>query len=141
MGYKPVQYCQCFVYAAVMTTLGRALGIPTRPTTTFQSAHDTERNRAIDKFYDASWTPIKGVTSDSIWSFHVWAEMWFTRPDLAAQGLCARNGKTCHDGWQAVDATPQELSAGGSGLVSQTDAVCERSKIPTRAPYSARGRL
>ena len=54
-----------------MTTLGRALGIPSRPTTAFQSAHDTDRNRAIDKFYDPEWNPVSGITSDSIWSFHV----------------------------------------------------------------------
>ena len=45
----------------VMTTIGRALGIPTRPTTAFQSAHDTDRNRAIDKFYNATWFPISGI--------------------------------------------------------------------------------
>jgi len=92
---------------------------------TFQSAHDTERNRAIDKFYEIqgqTWEPIKddAPTSDSVWSFHVWNDFYFKRPDLSSR--CAEFGmsrsKTCGDGWQSVDATPQELSVGGRGVDS-----------------------
>ncbi|KTF73584.1 hypothetical protein cypCar_00032823 [Cyprinus carpio] len=36
------------------------------------------------------------------WNFHVWVESWMKRPDLG-QG---------YDGWQVLDATPQERSAG-----------------------------
>ena len=45
-----VQFCQCFVYAGVLTTFGRALGIATRPVTTFQSAHDVNSVRRKDFF-------------------------------------------------------------------------------------------
>lgn len=37
-------------------------------------------------------------------NFHVWVECWMRRPDLGAG----------FDGWQVVDPTPQEKSAGGS---------------------------
>jgi len=105
---RPVQYCQCFVFAGVVTTIGRSLGIPTRPVTNFQSAHDTNANRGIEVFYDHNLTsgvykPIKRVHEDSVWSFHVWNEMYFDREDI-------ENG----DGWQVVDSTPQEASAGGN---------------------------
>lgn len=40
------------------------------------------------------------LNSDSIWNFHVWNEVWMGRPDLGSK----------YDGWQAVDATPQEQS-------------------------------
>jgi len=111
-----VQYCQCFVFAGVMTTIGRSLGIPSRPVTTFQSAHDTNANRAIEKYYevkDGFWEPRDGAypfenVHDSVWSFHVWNEMYMRRPDL--EGQC---GRTSANGWQAVDATPQELSVSG----------------------------
>lgn len=36
-------------------------------------------------------------------NFHVWVECWMRRPDLG-EGF---------DGWQVVDPTPQEKSAGG----------------------------
>lgn len=39
-------------------------------------------------------------------NFHVWNESWFRRPDLP-------DG---YDGWQAHDATPQEISEGDSCL-------------------------
>ena len=38
-------------------------------------------------------------------NFHVWNEVWLARPDLPAG----------FDGWQAVDATPQEESPQGGG--------------------------
>lgn len=162
-----VQYCQCFVYAGVMTTMGRSLGLATRPVTTYRSAHDTNGDKAISDFYwydetengapawdqltwgdlcnskhhakkcerggggkcgdnpnPACWRAIstgEGVDaacgaehhcadcipcvsgSDSVWEFHVWNDVWMARPDLGG----AKAG-----GWQALDATPQELSDG-----------------------------
>lgn len=40
------------------------------------------------------------LNSDSVWNFHVWNEVWMDRPDLGSH----------YGGWQAIDATPQELS-------------------------------
>ena len=38
-------------------------------------------------------------------TFHVWNDAWMARPDLGQL-------PSKWDGWQAVDATPQELSGG-----------------------------
>lgn len=39
-------------------------------------------------------------------NFHVWNDCWMKRPDLPSG----------FDGWQVVDATPQETSSGKAGL-------------------------
>ncbi len=43
----------------------RCLGLPARSVTNFNSAHDTNFNRAVDKFYDEDGNPT--TTDDSIW--------------------------------------------------------------------------
>jgi transglutaminase 1 len=42
------------------------------------------------------------LNSDSVWNFHVWNDVWMARPDLPKG----------YDGWQVIDATPQESSDG-----------------------------
>lgn len=98
---KPVEYGQCWVFSGIVTTLLRALGIPTRSVTNFESAHDCDESMTIDTYFDDNDEKIDEL-SDSVWNFHVWNESWLRRQDLP-EG---------YDGWQAHDATPQELSEG-----------------------------
>ncbi|XP_073726755.1 transglutaminase 5, like [Misgurnus anguillicaudatus] len=99
--FRPVKYGQCWVFAAVMCTVMRALGIPTRVVTNFNSAHDTNGNMVIEEYYSEFGEKLP-VGRDSIWNFHVWVESWMQRPDLG-EGF---------DGWQVLDPTPQEISSG-----------------------------
>nr|CAB3266930.1 transglutaminase [Phallusia mammillata] len=97
----PVKYGQCWVFAGVLTTVMRAIGIACRPITNFRSAHDMEYNMTIDEFYEEDGSKSEVMNSgDSIWNFHVWNEGYFRRPDLPKG----------YNGWQAVDGTPQEAS-------------------------------
>ncbi|KAJ8259229.1 hypothetical protein COCON_G00182410 [Conger conger] len=101
--YRPVKYGQCWVFGGVMCTVLRCLGIPCRPVTNFESAHDTHGNLIIDDYYSDHGVEPKEC-EDSIWNYHVWVEAWMRRPDLP--------GEPFYDGWQVLDPTPQELSDG-----------------------------
>ncbi|KAJ8288266.1 hypothetical protein COCON_G00009250 [Conger conger] len=101
-SHHPVKYGQCWVFSGVLTTVMRCLGIPARSVTNYNSAHDTEGNLTIDIYINKQGEHLDNMTSDSIWNFHVWNDVWMKRPDLP-EG---------YDGWQALDATPQEESGG-----------------------------
>ncbi|XP_056241279.1 protein-glutamine gamma-glutamyltransferase 2 [Seriola aureovittata] len=100
---RPVRYGQCWVFAGVMCSVLRLLGIPCRVISNFQSAHDCNQNLLID-VYHADYGVREKKSRDSIWNFHVWVEGWMRRPDLSADGK--------FDGWQILDPTPQEKSDG-----------------------------
>lgn len=104
----PVMYGQCWVFSGIVVTVCRALGLPCKSVTNFASAHDTDGSCTKDYVWiDDPEKPGKLKQSDkhtnySCWNFHVWNEVWMCRPDLP-------NG---FDGWQVIDATPQERSGG-----------------------------
>lgn len=101
-GGEPVCYGQCWVFSGVTTTILRALGMPARSVTNFSSAHDTDASITIDMHFNEKGKHVKELDSDSVWNFHVWNDCWMMRPDLP----------TGYGGWQAIDATPQEMSEG-----------------------------
>ncbi|GAB1865095.1 Hemocyte protein-glutamine gamma-glutamyltransferase [Camponotus japonicus] len=100
-----VKYGQCWVFAGVVTTVCRALGIPSRVVSNLVSAHDANASLSVDRYYDLNneeleYDPNNPVGEDSIWNYHVWNDIWMARPDLPKG----------YGGWQAIDATPQEQS-------------------------------
>ena len=114
----------------------RLLGVPCRPVSNFWSAHDGGYDRAIDKYFDASGKKDAARTEDSIWTFHVWNDVWMRRPDL---------GATPHkyDGWQAIDATPQEVTRSDridnaiDGALASLDEAQSRARCPRSSSTSA----
>ncbi|XP_072259869.1 protein-glutamine gamma-glutamyltransferase 2-like [Pyxicephalus adspersus] len=90
-------YGHHWVFAAVLCTVLRCLGIPTRVVTNYNSAHNTEGSLRKELYYNENGARIHRSRSDSIWHFHVWNECWMQRKDLF-------NG---FGGWQVLDATAQ----------------------------------
>ncbi|XP_030623477.1 coagulation factor XIII A chain-like [Chanos chanos] len=99
---SPVCYAQCWVYACVFNTIMRCLGIPCRVVTNFCSAHDNTGNLKTDIVIDENGRMLKERCKDSIWNYHCWNEGYMKRGDLPVG----------FDGWQILDATPQETSEG-----------------------------
>ncbi|KAL1500916.1 hypothetical protein ABEB36_006335 [Hypothenemus hampei] len=103
-GGSPVKYGQCWVFSGATVTVCRTLGLPCRSTTNYVSAHDTNNSMTVDKFFDIFGNKIEESDEidcrDSCWNFHVWNDVWMTRPDLPPG----------YGGWQIIDATPQETS-------------------------------
>ncbi|KAK3085991.1 hypothetical protein FSP39_011813, partial [Pinctada imbricata] len=103
---EPVRFGQCWVFSAVTTTICRALGMPCKSVTCIGSAHDTDESTTIDQYFlpdeDGKLKKSSNLTSDSIWNFHVWNEVFLKRTDLHDDKF---------DGWQVIDSTPQEASS------------------------------
>ncbi|NXG21578.1 EPB42 protein, partial [Grallaria varia] len=99
---QPVRYGQCWVFAAVMCSVLRCLGIPTRVVTGFTWAHNTKSNLSVDEYYDEDGTLLSQDKRARLWTFHVWNECWMARADLPPE----------YSGWQALDATCQEKHEG-----------------------------
>ncbi|XP_016375137.1 coagulation factor XIII A chain-like [Sinocyclocheilus rhinocerous] len=101
-GGLPVCFAQCWVFAGVLNTFLRCLGIPARVVTNFASAHDNTGNLKTDIILDENGGVSRSRTRDSIWNYHSWNEVYMRRPDLPEK----------YSGWQVVDSTPQETSDG-----------------------------
>ncbi|XP_042320671.1 protein 4.2-like [Sceloporus undulatus] len=99
---QPVRYGQCWVFAAVICSVLRSLGIPTRVVSNFASAQDTAGSLQVDELFDESAAMIPGTSEARVWPFHVWNECWMERGDL----------ESGYGGWQALDATPQGQQSG-----------------------------
>ena len=65
----PVKYGQCWVFSGVFLSVLRVLGFPSRSITNFNSAHDTNRNRTVDQYYNDKGEEVEYLSTgkDTVW--------------------------------------------------------------------------
>ncbi|XP_042232453.1 hemocyte protein-glutamine gamma-glutamyltransferase-like [Homarus americanus] len=117
-GATAIKYGQCWVMAALMTSVCRALGVPARPTTALTSAHDTQETLTLDRYIDRFGDVIERGPGrdqpDSLWAFHTWCDVWMARPDLPSG----------YSGWQTTDPARAYHSRFSTGCgPSSTEAL------------------
>ncbi|KAM8811010.1 protein-glutamine gamma-glutamyltransferase 5-like [Eudromia elegans] len=97
---RPVRYGYCGSLAAVMCTVMRCLGIPSRVVTNFCFPCSAENPLGINETFDCTGKNLCG--KDKLWRYHCWNESWMARRDL---------NQCCGD-WQCLDPTPLETGRG-----------------------------
>lgn len=121
---RPVKYGQCWIYAGVLTTVCRALGIPSRPVTNYVSAHNTHDSMTADFFFGDEHILADIPNASSVWSFHVWTEAWMQRPDLEPGD---------YGGWQVVNTIDPEDRNGSRHVGPISVAAVKRGE--TKKPF------
>lgn len=58
-----------------MLPVCRALGIPSRPVSGYNAAHDSQGSLTIDIIKDDNGETLDSFTNDSVWNYHVWNEV------------------------------------------------------------------
>ncbi|KAK4298187.1 hypothetical protein Pmani_029452 [Petrolisthes manimaculis] len=96
-GATRVKYAQCWVMAALMTSVCRALGLPSRPTTALTAAHNTQETLTVDRYLDRFGDLIERGPGkdqpDSLWAYQTFCDVYMARPDLPSG----------YSGWQCCD--------------------------------------
>lgn len=120
---RPVRFGQCFIFGCLLQSFMRVLGIPCRAVRTEDSAHDAIRSFII---------ACKEGETVPVWNFHVWNEVWMSRPDLSAS-----HREYAGPGWQILDATPQGLSydAEKPQMATGPCPLAAVKKLDPRVPY------
>lgn len=134
---EAVRYGQCWAFSGVLCSLLRGVGIPSRPVTNYNSAHEiTSRAEGVDLqvdfFLDQNGNPIPEKNKDFLWNFHTWTELWLNRSDLVS---LSDEMKVSPVGWQAIDATPQETDTGVIGPASVSAIKQGCVDIPFNTAY------
>ncbi|RWR98831.1 annulin-like protein, partial [Dinothrombium tinctorium] len=91
-----IGFGQCWVFAGLLITMLRALGIPSRPVTVSFAGVDFDKDLTIDYELSWWWGTLKPKDDKNYkWNFHVWVQASMQRPEMGSY----------YSGWQEVDPT------------------------------------
>lgn len=119
ISFPVVDFGQCWVFGGILNSMCRSIGIPCRQITNFSSAHpncptisglgdsgitvcDYSQANFTNVMFDQKETASGDYFNGMVWNFHSWNDAWMKRDDLPEP----------YSGWQAIDSTLQEQSAG-----------------------------
>ncbi|XP_060100045.1 protein-glutamine gamma-glutamyltransferase 5-like [Heteronotia binoei] len=97
---KPVKHGHCGILAAVMCTVMRCLGIPSRVVTGFYCPLNAVDPLIIQEVFDFTGKTLNA--KEHIWRYHCWNESWMARKDISQS----------RGDWQYLDPTPIETNKG-----------------------------
>ena len=61
------RYAQCWIVAGVTVTLLRVLGIPSRPVTCYEAAHQTKQLGEVNYYFSPEGNLLHELAMDHIW--------------------------------------------------------------------------
>ncbi|KAI6651599.1 Coagulation factor XIII A chain-like [Oopsacas minuta] len=98
-GKYPPLPGECWTLSGVLVSLLRCVGIPARPVSCYNAAHQCKKLGRNDKYFIHQVGLVDSLNKDLTWVYHVWVEAW-----ISSWG--------CAPSWHVLDPSAHQQSSG-----------------------------